>query len=118
MNPTYTDKLGNPIQPGDKIIYPTASGSSSAALLRAEVLEVEPLVPIGGYAQRGFCRASQEFDAYPTSYYVPNKSGSYSDPYVPDLEKAYVLRVQREGETRKLLVKNVTEVVVITGLLV
>ena len=113
MNPTYTDALGNPIQPGDKIIYPTASGSSSATLLRAEVLEVEPLVrkPNG----TGFCRQSQEFEPYPTTYYVRSKA-KFSDPYDPDLEKAYVLRVQREGEKRKLLVKNVNQVVVITSL--
>jgi hypothetical protein len=121
---TFTDYLGNPIKPGDIIVYPTAVGSSSADMNMARVEVVDPLVlsPTG----HGYCYQSMVNKQHATRQ-LPKKEVRAEDGtrvWVDSPEKAYGLKIKKlkhgrltyEESDRLFNLRNVDRVVVVTSL--
>lgn len=132
----HTDYLDNPVKRGDVIIYPTASGSSSAGMNVAIVDLVDPIVTAHARKWDGSIREVTTLKSYivaakkdPTSYSIPNKRVRLPDPqdpndwryqYVPDESKAYVVRAFKldndwSGNVsgRSTILKNVDRITVV-----
>lgn len=119
----YTDYLGTPVKVGDTIVYPVASGSSSATLTTAVVEAIDDIVldnPSDPTDRQGYLHKDRH-DKWPTTRTV---AGKYIDgKYVRDDSKAYMLKVKRIADGgrpvdshRSVTIRNVDRIVVVTTL--
>lgn len=125
MSP-FTDYLGNPINPGDIVIYPTCTGSSSADTNLGRVAEIIPLVPkpgtwlsTGCNSRQPYVREDQQFKRGATEYF-PTRYNRLTKQFDQDKSLHYVLRIQRySGDAwgdKLHFIKNVNRVTVVTSL--
>ena len=135
MTQQFTDFLDNPISVGDIVTYPVASGSSSADMVIAYVVEIDPIVKgADGYWRFASMEAkSPSKRGYGCSY--PRRTqrtgpGRYDYEHVDDPSKAYRIRVKRirdgqnsltpggsyDNAERVVTVHNVDRVTVVTPL--
>lgn len=129
----YTDYLDNPIAKGDVIVYPTASGSSSAELNTARVVDVVPIYPVDpndetcrrGFTQEDLDKGRDYGGRDIVGKWVKRADlQSGSGDYLRDDSKAYLLRVVKLNRSksiwihseRTVLLKNVDRVVVVSKL--
>lgn len=134
MNTPFTDYLGNPINDGDVIVYPTAAGSSSADMNVAVVKEIDPIVEELGSPSL-YCYASMRTKANHATVPFPTNNVENDDPNgpkwkrVPAPERAYGLKVRKlkdgrrefgklsfENPERIFTLRNVDRVTVVTSL--
>lgn len=127
----FLDYIGNPISPGDIIVYPTAVGSLSADMNMARVEVIDPIVPDPSGNGR-FCYDSMKFKPshatvpFPTKLGARNSNGQYASVDAP--ERAYGLKVKKlyegrwrygrsgyDNPDRMFTLRNVDRVVVVTG---
>lgn len=141
MTPNYTDYLGQPVHVGDLITYPTCSGSSAANLNLGVILEIDDIIPDDPNDLKNF-HGSLHKDrnkAYPPRRRITGRWQKVPGSPLPggqdalrDDSKAYqlVVRRLREGyggwriwtrakadeRLRKVTVKNVDRIVVVSRL--
>lgn len=123
----FIDFLGNPINVGDVVVYPTASGSSSAQMNLALVDTIDPIVELG---PNEFVHQSQLKKKDPTLVSYPRKwvsgPGGSRTKRVNAPERAYRLAVKKladadsvfgtavyENPERRFYITNVDRVVVV-----
>lgn len=127
----FTDYLGNPINAGDTVVYPTASGSSSATMNLAVVDSIDPIIesPDG----RGHIHESQLSKPDPTTVSYPTRrwheDGEWKSERLPHLAYRIAVKKLRDGTRtwgalkdenpeRRFYVTNIDRVVVVTSLAV
>lgn len=121
MTNHYTDYLGNSVHVGDTIVYPVQQGSSAANLSMGEILAIDDIIPrdpsdphcCDGYLHRD--RNQQ----YPPTRRIAGRWDRDERALVRLDDKAYMLQVRRldSDGNKKVHIKNVDRVVVVTGLL-
>lgn len=122
----YTDYLGTPVKVGDTIVYPVASGSSSATLTIAVIEAIDDIVlnnPSDPTDRSGYLH-KERHDRRPTTRIVAGKrvaDGTKWGKYVRDDSKAYMLKARRIADGSRLVdshrsvtLKNVDRIVVVT----
>lgn len=121
MSP-FTDYFDNPLSVGDIVMYPSASGSSSAVNNLAKVAQIIPLVQkpgtwltTGAQARTPWVREDQQFQQYPTEYYPLCDARGKARP-----DKCFVVRVHRRigahWSDKLQFLKNVDRMTVVTSL--
>lgn len=117
----YTDYLGNPVSVGDTIVYPVQQGSSAANLSMGEVLAIDDIIPRDpsdpyccvGYLHRDLNKQ------YPPRRDIAGRWDRDERRFLRLDDKAYMLQVRRldSDGNKKVHIKNVDRVVVVTRLL-
>lgn len=140
MSTQYTDYLGTPVHVGDVITYPICSGSSAADLNLGVVLAIDDLIPNkpgdpkdrSAYLHRDRNKQSPPRREIPGRWKVHARADMRTDlpsggDFFRDDSKAYMLQIRRvwegyagwklwrpEDALRKVSVKNVDRIVVVT----
>jgi len=104
----YTDRLGKPLNPGDKCLFAVHAGRSSAQLIDITVIECVPLVPHRDHMgdPKRLMREDQANKASPTQFFF------WGGPPAPD--KAFVLKYEGtsyNGQPMKRSTDRVMDVV-------
>lgn len=117
----YTDYFGNPVRVGDTIIYPIQRHSTAADLSMGEVIAIDDIIPrdpSDPYCCDGYLYRDRD-KQFPPERRIAGVWDRDQRKWFRCDDKAYILQVRRIGSegNKKVYVKNVDRVVVVTELL-